>query len=157
MDSDFEEAFYEVDEILKNIPQKLIEKIPKSFRNTIKENKSTTYKRQINGLQDIKNLKKETRVILYYIYRDFLSSEEECKKMKQEEIKITEEKYSYETLFLNNESKENAESKKNFIEGDTKAENLYTTCESTKLIECKKPKLYMKIIGFIKNIINTKT
>lgn len=153
MDRDFEEAFYEVDEILKNIPQKLIEKIPQSFRNTIKENKSTTYKKQINGLQDIKNLKKETRVILYYIYRDFLSSEEECKKMKQEEIKTAEEKYSYENLFVNKEKEEN---KNDFIERDIPEEKLYATCESSKLIEYKEPKLYMKIISFIKNIINTK-
>lgn len=152
MDSEFEEAFYEVDEILKTIPQKLLEKIPKSFRDTIKKNKSTTYKRQINGLQDIKNLKKETRVILYYIYRDFLASEEECEKMKQDEIKITEEKYSYENLFFKKEKMEkDASVDESNIEVCSDIEN------SKELVECKQQKWYMKIINFLKNIINEKT
>ena len=152
MDSEFEEAFYEVDEILKTIPQKLLEKIPKSFRDTIKENISTTYKRQINGVQDIKNLKKETRVILYYIYRDFLSSEEECEKMKREEIKITEEKYSYENLFLKKENKvKDASTDEANLETEFAIEN------SKELVEYESQKWYMKIIKLLNNIVNMKT
>lgn len=140
MDNELKEAFYEVDEVLKTIPQKLLNRIPKSFRDSIKENKSTTYKREIKGLEDIKNLKKETRVILYHIYRDFLCSDEECQKMKQEEIKITSDKYSYEKLFSKKEN--------NIITEETNNEN-----EMQMLIEYKEQKWYNRIMDFCKKII----
>lgn len=141
MDKDLQEAFYEVDAVLNGIPKSLLEKIPVDFRNVIKENKSTKYQKQISGLNDIKYLKKESRVILYCIYRDFLCSEKERKEMEEKENKLNEEKYSYENLFKKNNAT-NIIEQNNFIE---QTDNL-------EMVEYKKEKWYMKIINFIKNI-----
>lgn len=143
MDNNFREAFYEVDEILKFLPNELLEKIPKTFKLMIKKNKSTTYSRKINGLDDINSLKKETRVIMYYMYRDFFATEEECKKMKEEEIDFSNEKYSYEKLFLKKENEIQNE--------ETKDENKDDETSNNELVVYEKVKWYTKIINFIKS------
>ena len=146
MDNEFSEAFYEVDEIIELLPEELLQKIPKSFIKVIKENKSTTYKKEGISLENIKDLKKETRVILYTIYRDFLLSEDEAINLKKEENKIIEEKYSYESLFQNSEKNiENSIDNLNVVEVNTYGiEN-----ESAQLIKYDR-KWYVKLLEFIK-------
>lgn len=146
MDNEFSEAFYEVDEIIKLLPEELFQKIPKSFIKVIKENKSTTYKKEGISLENIKDLRKETRVILYTIYRDFLLSEDENANLKNEENQIVEEKYSYENLFQNSEKIiENSIDNLKVVEVNTDGiEN-----ESAQLIKYDR-KWYIKLLEFIK-------
>ncbi|MBR3613713.1 MAG: hypothetical protein IKL55_00845 [Clostridia bacterium] len=137
MEENFKEAFYEVDVIIKLLPKELLEKIPTNLKQLIKENKSTTYKRNNIKLENIKDLKKETRIILYHIYRDFLISDEERTKIKQEEKEIIEEKYSYDKLFIQKQIQDNKQ--------DDEKE------QTNALIKLEKNKWYIKIINFFKS------
>lgn len=81
MEREYEEAFSEVDEVLKLMPIDLLSKIPVQFRKVISENKDTNYKVNIKEPLEEQNLKKETIVILGLIYRDFLASPEEKREI----------------------------------------------------------------------------
>ena len=74
MEREYEEAFSEVDEVLKLMPIDLLSKIPVQFRKVISENKDTNYKVNIKEPLEEQNLKKETIVILGLIYRVFSKS-----------------------------------------------------------------------------------
>ena len=85
MDKVYEEAFWEVNEVLKLMPIDLISKIPTQFRQIISENKATNYKLEIKEPLNQQNLKPETIAILGVIYRDFLASPEEREKLQEED------------------------------------------------------------------------
>lgn len=90
----YEEAFVEVDEILKMMPIELLSKIPIKFRQVISENKAKDYKVEIKEPLEEEKLKEETVVILGLIYRDFLASPEEREELQlkdTEELKKIEE------------------------------------------------------------------
>jgi len=90
----YEEAFVEVDEILKIMPVELLSKIPIKFRKVISENKAKDYKVEIKEPLEEEKLKEETVVILGLIYRDFLASPEEREELQlkdAEELKKIEE------------------------------------------------------------------
>lgn len=90
----YEEAFVEVDEILKIMPIDLLSKIPVQFRKIISENKAKNYKVDIQEPLNEEKLKEETVVILGLIYRDFLASPEEREELQAqdaEEIRKIEE------------------------------------------------------------------
>ena len=106
MNRAYEEAFAEVDEILKIMPADLLSKIPVQFRNIISENKAKDYKIEIKEPLDEEKLKEETVVILGLIYRDFLASPEERDELQAqdaEELKRLEEEmrqqYDMEKVF----------------------------------------------------------
>ncbi len=97
MERVYEEAFSEVDEILKLMPIDLRSKIPEQFRQAISENKAANYNVNIHEPLNKQELKEETIIILGLIYRDFLSSPEEKEELlaeDEEELKrmIEEEK-----------------------------------------------------------------
>ena len=83
MDKELEEAFSEVDAILKLTPAELTKKIPIQFLKTIEENKSKDYKVDIKEPIDNNNLKHETKIILGLIYRDFLVDPEEREELNK--------------------------------------------------------------------------
>ena len=85
MDKVYEEAFWEVNEVLKLMPIDLISKIPTQFIQIISENKATNYKLEIKEPLNQQNLKPETIAILGVIYRDFLASPEEREKLQEED------------------------------------------------------------------------
>lgn len=90
----YEEAFVEVDEILRMMPVELLSKIPIKFRQVISENKAKDYKVEIKEPIEEEKLKEETVVILGLIYRDFLASPEEREELQlkdAEELKKIEE------------------------------------------------------------------
>lgn len=106
MERAYEEAFAEVDEILKIMPIDLLSKIPVQFRRIISENKAQNYKVDIQEPLDEEKLKEETVVILGLIYRDFLASPEEREELQAQDAeelrKIEEEmqqKYDMENIF----------------------------------------------------------
>ena len=114
MNRAYEEAFAEVDEILKIMPIELLTKIPTKFRNIISENKAIDYKIEIQEPLDEEKLKEETIVILGLIYRDFLASPEEREELQlkdAEELKRIEEEmqqqYDIQNIFNKRKNKEN--------------------------------------------------
>ena len=88
MNREYEEAFAEVDEVLKLIPVELSSKIPTKFKQIISENRANDYRVQIREpLEfDAKNFKTETIVILGLIYRDFLADPEERDQLQLEDV-----------------------------------------------------------------------
>lgn len=111
MERAYEEAFAEVDEILKIMPIDLLSKIPVQFRKIISENKAKNYKVDIQEPLNEEKLKEETVVILGLIYRDFLASPEEREELQAQDAeelrKIEEEmqqKYDMENIFKKRKS-----------------------------------------------------
>lgn len=114
MERAYEEAFAEVDEILKIMPIDLLSKIPVQFRKIISENKAKNYKVDIQEPLDEEKLKEETVVILGLIYRDFLASPEEREELQTQDAeelrKIEEEmrqKYDMENVFKKRRAPQN--------------------------------------------------
>lgn len=112
MDKELEEAFSEVDAILKLTPAELTRKIPLQFMKIIEDNKSKEYKVDIKEPIDNNNLKHETQIILGLIYRDFLVDPEEREELKikdaEEAKKIKQEmneKYDMENVFQRRRAK----------------------------------------------------
>lgn len=108
----YEEAFVEVDEILKLMPIDLLSKIPTQFRQAISENKAADYDVNIQEPLQEQKLRKETVVILGLIYRDFLASPEERERLQlkdAEELKRIEqevqEQYDVENMFKRRKNK----------------------------------------------------
>ena len=106
MNRAYEEAFVEVDEILKLMPIDLLSKIPMKFRKMISENKAKDYKIEINEPLEEEKLKEETVVILGLIYRDFLASPDEREELQlkdAEELKRIElemqQQYDIDNVF----------------------------------------------------------
>ena len=145
MERVYQEAFAEVDEILKIMPIDLLSKIPVQFRQIISENKAKDYKIEIEESFEDQDLKEETIVILGLIYRDFLSSPEEREELQlkdAEELKRIEEQmqkqYDMENIFKKRKNSEQLENQE----------------ISTELTLYKKPGFARKLVNLIKRIFN---
>lgn len=115
MERAYEEAFVEVDEILKIMPIDLLSKIPAQFRQVISENKAKNYKIEIQEPLEEEKLKEETVIILGLIYRDFLASPEEREELQlkdSEELRKIEEEmkkqYDIENVFQKRKAEKNS-------------------------------------------------
>ena len=102
------ENFSEVYEIINHLTQELRNKIPSDFVEFVSKNKDNNYVSEIDFTKNINEQKisKETRAILAIIYRDFLCTKEEKKKLIKEDEKYLlelektkSEKYSQDNLF----------------------------------------------------------
>lgn len=147
MNRAYEEAFVEVDEILKIMPIELLTKIPTKFRTIISENKANDYTIEIQEPLDEEKLKEETIVILGLIYRDFLASPEEREELQlkdAEELKRIEEEMQQQYDIQNIFNKR----KNNKID---KNENV-----STELTLYKEPGFLEKIFNLVKKIFTKK-
>ena len=143
MEREYEEAFSEVDEVLKLMPIDLLSKIPVQFRKVISENKDTNYKVNIKEPLEEQNLKKETIVILGLIYRDFLASPEEKEKLQikdAEELKRIEqemqEQYDIENIYKKRKKR-------------NRLSNIEEDQESTDLILSEKPSFLKRFFNII--------
>lgn len=151
MDRNYQEAFVEVEEILKIMPVELSKKIPMKFRKIIIENQAPDYKVIIQEPLEQQKLKKETLVILGLIYRDFLCDEQERKELKiqdaQELEKIEKElqqKYDIQNVF--DARKENRK-KQEVSEDDY----------STSLTLYEEPTFLKRLFNIIKGIFKKKS
>ena len=106
------EAFTEVNEIFKLMPQELLEKIPTKFRQVIQEEMDKKYITDIKEPIEECELKDETIIILGLIYRDFLCTPEERKILQEQDTKQLQdmqkkleiemkEKYNPDNIFKN--------------------------------------------------------
>ena len=145
MERAYEEAFTEVEEVLKLMPIDLVSRIPAQFRQTISENKAENYKVIIKEPLEKQKLKEETIVILGLIYRDFLASPEEREQLQlkdAEELKRIEKEiqkqYNMENIFENKKRNKNIQSKQ----------------VSTDLTLYKEPSFLNKIFNIIKGIFS---
>lgn len=144
MERAYEEAFAEVDEVLKIMPVDLLSKIPVQFRQVISENKAKDYNVKIQEPLEEEKLKEETVVILGLIYRDFLASPEERMELQKndaEELRRIEEemqqKYDMQKIFQ-------------------KRKTLQKDDASTDLVLYKKEGFLKKLFNLIKGIFYKK-
>lgn len=142
------EALAEVDEIISMMPIEDANKIPGSFKNFIKDNKSVSYKPILRT--DIplykQELKKDTFILCSLIYRSYLCEVEERQKLdekdKQELEKIEQErreKYSYENLFKNNKPEKR-------IQEEVQSDNV-------QMIEYREQNVFQKVFSKIKEFL----
>lgn len=111
-------ALAEVDDVLKFTDKEIVDKIPQSFKDFIKQNKDTNYITNINPYLPInsQNIKDETKSIIALIYRSYIATEDEKKKFAEQD-KITlekyeeelKEKYSVENVFKKRKMKQQKE------------------------------------------------
>lgn len=147
MKHEYREAFTEIYEIFKLMPQKLLDKIPKKFYEMIEEEQDKEYVTSIKEPLEEQKLKNETIIILGLIYRDFLCSHEEKKRLQEKDARELQEvqkaledeirqKYNPDDIF-----------KKKVVEEQTQ-QNVETRM---MVIE---EKWYKKIFNIIKNLFN---
>lgn len=146
MKTEYKEAFTEVYEIFKLMPKELLDKIPKKFYEIIEEERDKEYCPNIKEPLEKQELKNETIIILGLIYRDFLCSTEEKRRLQEKDARELQEvqkaledeirqKYNSDDIF------------KNKIE-EKKEEN--------GIIIVREEKWYRKILNIIKNLFKRK-
>ena len=88
-------AYKEVIKVIEYLPEELYVKIPEEILENLYENMDKDYEFEITNSKTVKFLK-ETEDILAVIYRDYLASENEKRKIelleRQEETELEEEK-----------------------------------------------------------------
>ena len=87
MNEVYTKALTEVDEVLNYLDVKLLNKIPDTFKNFIKNSKNKMYKYQYNKEKTLyeQELSKEAKAIISLIYRDYICDSQEKNQLVQEE------------------------------------------------------------------------
>ena len=151
MKPEYKEAFEEIYEIFNLMPKELLNKIPTKFYEMIKEERDTNYSPNIQEPLEKQKLKNETIIILGLIYRDFLCSPNEKKRLQEKDAKELREvektleeeireKYNPDDIFKN----------KNRIEPEE-----VQSSEETRMTIVQKEKWYKKIFNLIKNLFHS--
>lgn len=151
MKQEYKEAFTEVNEIVKMMPDELVNKIPSKFREMLEDEKDKEYNPNIKEPLEKCKLKNETIIILGLIYRDFLSSSDEKRRLQEKDARELQEaqkaiegeirqKYNPDDLFK--KKKGNNNEHQNF--------------EETAIAVAQKEKWYKKIFNIIKGLFNKK-
>ena len=126
MKPEYREAFTEIYEIFKLMPQELLNKIPIKFYEMIKEERDTEYIANIKEPLEKQKLKNETIIILGLIYREFLCSPEEKKRLQEKDAKQLQEiekaledeirqKYNPDDIFKNKINKQRLQKEENAL------------------------------------------
>ena len=143
------EAFTEVYEIFKLMPEELLQKIPKKFYNIIEEERDKEYFPNIREPIENQKLKNETIIILGLIYRDFLCSPDERKRLQEKDARELQkakraleaelqEKYNPDNIFKRNK------------------EEIKENNQETALVEYKEQTFIRRLFAIIKNIFKIK-
>ena len=102
------EAAVEINVILENTSPEIVNKIPKKFRDFLKEIASKTYEFNYDDtkLLEEQNIKPKTKGLLALIYKDFLCEEHEKQEYINKAVKVMEnieqikrEKYNPDDIF----------------------------------------------------------
>ena len=152
MKQEYKEAFTEVNEIIKMMPIELVNKIPSKFREMIVEEKYKNYIPDIKEPIEKCKLKNETIIILGLIYRDFLCSPDERKKLQEKDARELQEvekaieeeireKYNPDDIFKNRN--------KIVLQEEQPS-------EETRMTIVQEEKLYQKIFNLIKGLFRKK-
>ena len=104
----YKKAFKEVDEIFKIMPESFVDKIPNSFKKLISSEMDINYEPNIKEPLEEVELLVDTKIILGLIYRDFLCSVEERKRLQkkdseelQKNLEEIQKKYDVSNIFKN--------------------------------------------------------
>lgn len=149
MKQEYREAFTEVNEIIKIMPNELVNKIPSKFKEMIEDERDKEYNPNIQEPLEKCKLKNETIIILGLIYRDFLCSPDEKRKLQEKDArelqnvqeaikKEIREKYNPDDIFKR---------KTQNIDEATQS-----NIENTSMIVVPEEKWYKKIFNLIKNL-----
>jgi len=137
--SKFSKACKEVLEILNNVEEKDLEKIPKDFIDDIKKNADKNYipNIDINKKFEEQELLPETIDLLAYIYRKYWCDEKD--------------KYEFDRVIQENENKK----EKVFSSNNKNEDNTNLNQNDNFLINVNKNKtILQKIINYLKSIFN---
>ena len=148
MKQEYREAFTEVNEIIKLMPEELVSKIPNKFQEMIEDESDKEYYPNIQEPLEKQKLKNETIIILGLIYRDFLCSAEERKKLQEKDARELREvqkaiedevrqKYNPDDLFKNKKQDYTVQEQR---------------IEENKSMIVIEEKWYQKIFNIIKNL-----
>lgn len=148
MNIKYQNALSEVEEILKRTDEELLEKIPSSVKQFIKENKNEEYIVQIDGNKSLEeqNILSETQAILALIYRTYWATEDERKEFEQQDIIELEKEQQKRTQIYFNDIFENRKSKQK--------ESLQASNEVKDLVLVKEEKWYQKVWNKLCNLFN---
>lgn len=149
MKQEYKEAFTEVNEIIKMMPDELVNKIPSKFLEMIEEERDTQYNPNIREPLEKCKFKNETIIILGLIYRDFLCTPEERKRLQEKDARELQEiqkaiedeirqKYNPDDIFKRKNQ--------NIVEDAQPNE------ENTSMIMMQEERWYKKIFNIIKNL-----
>lgn len=153
MKQEYMEAFTEVNEIIKMMPEELVNKIPNKFREMIEDERDKGYVPNVQEPLEKCKLKNETIIILGLIYRDFLCSPEERKRLQEKDAKElaevqkaiekeNREKYNPDDIFKNRRQ--------------SNTDQTQQSQENNSMIAVKEEKWYQKIFNIIKGIFKIK-
>ena len=134
----------ELDEILKYLDKRDLEKIPDDIRKSINENKDKNYIWKYDESKELKdqNVNRKTIAMLSYLNMEYLLSEEE-RRVMEDFHKINEEKL------------ENIKKQKFKVDNifENKAGNFdKKTNEETQLIKIENQRWYEKLVSIIKSL-----
>ncbi len=143
------EAFTEVNEIIKLMPEELVNKIPSKFREMINEERDIQYKPDIKEPLEKCKLKNETIIILGLIYRDFLCSQDEKRRLQEKDARELQEVQKA----IENEIRQKYNPNDLFKKHNATDNQLIEECKSITVIE---EKWYKKLYKLIKSIFKRK-
>lgn len=108
MEERYRIAFCEISFILANMQKNNLSKIPKKFIEFINMNKDKTYVPNLpsNALYHKELLKRETKIILSLIYRNYLCSSEEKRKLELEDVRQLNNIFKPKEMIKEKENKE---------------------------------------------------
>lgn len=141
MEDVYKDSFKEVDTILNVLSEDIINKIPEKIRYIISEQKNDNYD---FNLRDNRPLKRETLVILSYLYREYLCSDEKREILRKDD-EITLNKLEC----INDEIRESNDIQKVFKKRQSELARKEDV--QMKVIEEEKS-IFSKIKYFFKNI-----
>lgn len=147
MKQEYKEAFSEVNEIIKMMPDELTNKIPSKFKEMLEDERDKEYNPNIQEPLEKQKLKNETIIILGLIYRDFLCPTDEKRRLQEKDARELQkvqkaieeeirEKYNPDDIFKNKR--------------EIKDEEI---TEEKSLTVVKEEKWYQKIFKSIKEYI----
>lgn len=143
-------AVSEVIDVLKHSEIEVTQKIPKKFIEFLTKNSDRDYIPNIDYSEENweNSIEEDAKVLIALIYRDYIMSEEERKKVIEEAERQEQEireKYNPDNLFQKNSKIENEKS-----QDDTEQE------VQKSLLIIKEEKWYERIINKIKEIFGIK-
>ena len=148
---EYKEAFTEVNEIIKMMPDELTNKIPSKFKEMLEDERDKEYSPNIQEPLEKQKLKNETIIILGLIYRDFLCSSDEKRKLQEKDAReLQEVQKALEEELREKYNPDNIFKKKNENKGEVQ------NFEETAIAVVQEEKWYKKIFNLIRSLFQRK-
>lgn len=149
MKQEYKMAFSEINNIIKIMPEELVKKIPKSFREVLIEEMDKSYNPDIQEPLEKVKLKNETVIILGLIYRDFLCSSEERERLQEKDAKeLQKAQLELEREIRDRYNPDNLFKKNRKIDNEVIDNNV----KETALVEIKQQGFMKSLLSILKKI-----